>query len=180
MSVTDDELLDLFPAWLRALGEDAVALGAVIAAGDGPEPARQTLAAGLNYLFKSLDLIPDGLDDVGYLDDAFVLRVAAAQAIAAGIAGAGGSVLGRLGAEAATIGAFLGDDYGRLDHYVRGLVRGSVRNRSVQDIVGDAPTQADFLADLRAFAASYRTPSFNREERTLVKLAAFFDAKLPR
>ena len=33
-------------------------------------------------MFKSLDLIPDGLEGLGFLDDAFVLRVAAGLAVA--------------------------------------------------------------------------------------------------
>jgi uncharacterized membrane protein YkvA (DUF1232 family) len=57
----------------------ADALGAAI-----PDGARRALASGLNYVFKSVDLIPDGIDDIGYLDDAFVLRVACAQVLAAG------------------------------------------------------------------------------------------------
>src|SRR6186713_2281718 len=69
--------LDTFPAWLRALGEDAEKLGGVLEAGTLGDPAREAIAGGLNYLFKSLDLIPDGIDDIGYLDDAFVVRVAA-------------------------------------------------------------------------------------------------------
>ncbi len=33
---------------------------------------------------------------------------------------------------------------------------------------------------MRAFAKTYDSPSFSREEKNLVKLKAFFDAKLPR
>ncbi len=38
-------------------------------------PSRRYATAGLNYIFKSLDLIPDGIDDIGFCDDAFVIRV---------------------------------------------------------------------------------------------------------
>jgi hypothetical protein len=50
----------------------------------------------------------------------------------------------------------------------------------VADILDDATTQASFLSDLRGFARNYQAPSFAREEKNLVKLKAFFDAKLPK
>ena len=33
---------------------------------------------------------------------------------------------------------------------------------------------------MRGFAKTYEAPSFAREERNLIKLKAFFDAKLPK
>src|SRR4051812_10217831 len=71
--------LEIFPAYLRTLGDDAGALGEIVTS-DAPEEVRRYVVAGLNYIFKSLDLIPDGIDDLGFLDDAFVLRVAASLA----------------------------------------------------------------------------------------------------
>jgi hypothetical protein len=40
--------------------------------------------------------------------------------------------------------------------------------------------RADFLEDVRGFAKTYEAPSFSREEKNLIKLKAFFDAKLPK
>src|SRR5881394_3793556 len=72
--------LDTFPEWLRSLATDATDLSNLLE-GDGiSEDAKKYVAGSLNYLFKSLDLIPDGIEDLGFLDDAFVLRVAAAAA----------------------------------------------------------------------------------------------------
>ncbi|MBX3216902.1 MAG: hypothetical protein KF850_33020, partial [Labilithrix sp.] len=83
MTTTDTaalaRFLDVFPDWLRTLGEDARALGDVVTARSDDEVAR-FVASGLNYIFKSLDLIPDGIDDLGFCDDAFVIRVASALA----------------------------------------------------------------------------------------------------
>src|ERR1700683_11961 len=76
----DPRYLELFPQWLRSLGEDASQVGDVLAASAADDDATRSLIAGPNYIFKSLDLIPDGIDDLGYLDDAFVLRVACALA----------------------------------------------------------------------------------------------------
>ena len=78
MSDTEStKYLDTFPHWLRNLGHDAEELAELLSETTMAEDAREAIAGGLNYLFKSLDLIPDGIDDIGYLDDAFVLRVAA-------------------------------------------------------------------------------------------------------
>ena len=75
----DPKYLEIFPSWLRSLGEDAGALGELVK-GNAPDDVKRHAVAGLNYLFKSLDLIPDGMDDLGFLDDAFILRVAAEHA----------------------------------------------------------------------------------------------------
>src|SRR5512145_3566114 len=76
MSETQAKYLDTFPAWLRDLGHDAEDLAELLDEKGLDRDARESIVGGLNYLFKSLDLIPDGIDDIGYLDDAFVLRVA--------------------------------------------------------------------------------------------------------
>lgn len=169
--------LETFPNWLGSLGDDAVAMAAALG-GELSEGAQRALAAGLNYVFKSVDLIPDGIDDIGYLDDAFVLRVACAQALAAGAAGH--ARVSALAAEAALVKDFLGGDFARLEAYVQGLTRGAARGRSVDDILSDASVRSDFVADVQGFARNYATPSFARETRNLIKLRAFFDAKLPR
>jgi hypothetical protein len=183
MSDQQAKYLDTFPAWLRALGEDAEKLGGALESGGLNDAAREAVAGGLNYLFKSLDLIPDGIDDIGYLDDAFVLRVAADLAVSAddGKGGADGlRAIGPLANDADVVREFLGKDYARLESYVKGLKKGAARGRSVADILGDNTVRGDFLSDVRGFAKTYEAPSFAREERNLIKLKAFFDAKLPK
>jgi uncharacterized membrane protein YkvA (DUF1232 family) len=174
---SDSRYLEMFPSWLRSLGEDAAALG-LIAEGDAPEAAKKYVVAGLNYLFKSLDLIPDGIDDLGFLDDAFVLRVAAALAIAESPA-AKTDVLGRLADDAHSIKDFLGADYARLETYVRGLRKGAARGRTVDDIMTDKPTRDAFTSEVKSWAKAFSAPSFTRDQKTLVKLKSFLGAKLP-
>ena len=182
MSEDQAKYLDTFPDWLRSLGDDAESLGGLLEAEGLSDEARQAVAGGLNYLFKSLDLIPDGIDDIGYLDDAFVLRVAAE------LAGAQDNdldadsikVLGGLANDCETVREFLGDDYGRLEGYVKGLKKGAARGRAVADILSDSEVLGELLSDVRGFARSYQPPSFAREEKNLIKLRAFFDAKLPK
>jgi len=175
--------LETFPAWLRGLGEDAEGLAALLSDGKAPGPAQEAVTGGLNYLFKSLDLIPDGIDDIGYLDDAFVLRVAADLATKEDLSKVDSQSMrsvGKLSNECDVVREFLEKDYDRLETYVRGLKRGAARGRSVSDILGNNKVRNEFLADVHGFAKSYSSPSFSREEKNLIKLRAFFDAKLPK
>ena len=182
MSEDQAKYLETFPSWLRSLGDDAEAISSVLEEDGASDDARQAVAGGLNYLFKSLDLIPDGIDDIGYLDDAFVLRVAAdlAQRDVGEIDAEKLAVLGRLSNECEIVREFLGDNYERLESYVRGLRKGAARGRAVTDILGDAEILGELLSDVRGFSRSYQSPSFAREEKNLIKLRAFFDAKLPK
>ncbi len=177
------KFLDIFPTWLRGLGEDASELVELVPITAISADARECIAGGVNYLFKSLDLIPDGIDDIGYLDDAFVLRVAAELASEGDISGVPADKmrsLGRLANDCEDIREFLGSDYERLKSYVKSLKKGAARGRSVQDILEDGGTQTSFIDDVRNFVRGFEAPSFNREEKNLIKLKAFFDAKLPR
>ena len=177
---TDPRFLELFPSWLGALGTDAAALGAVVSS-DGPEPVRRYVIAGLNYLFKSLNLIPDGIDDLGFLDDAFVLRVAAALAIAEHPQPleTGSEVLARLALDARAVKDFLGDDYARLEFYVKNLRKGAARGRTVDDIMTDAGIRGGFVGEVQGWSQAFQAPSFTRDPKTLIKLKAFLSAKLP-
>ena len=174
----DSRYLEVFPQWLRSLGEDAGAVGEIVASADGADDAARALVSGLNYIFKSLDLIPDGIDDLGFLDDAFVLRVACAQAAEARPEAKKGIVL-RLSEDTRGVKDFLGEDYARLEVYVRSLRKGAARGRTVEDIVTDREIREPFLQEVRAWSAAYQVPTFTRDQKTLVKLKAFLNAKLP-
>ena len=178
MSDTDESFLEAFESWLGQLGRDAELLGGVLAETKLDVAARKAAAGGLNYVFKSLDLIPDGIDDIGYLDDAFVLRVAAAHAVSEGARDL--DALKPLARESEQVRTFLGETYERLDRYVSGLRSGAARGRTVEDILGDDKVLEEFLEDVKGFPAAYRAPSFTRDPKNLIKLRAFFDAKLPK
>ncbi len=182
MTDLDDRCLDAFPQWLRALGSDARSLAEIVNDERTSEAVRRPLAGALNYLFKSLDLIPDGIEDLGFVDDAFVLRVAARAALGAdAAAGAlGDGALGRLSEQAVLVREFLDEDFSRLERYVAGLVSTSVRGRSVDDILSQAPVRAALLGEVKSWAESYGPPTFSRDDKNLVKLRAFLAAKLPR
>ncbi len=172
----DAKYLEVFPQWLRSLGEDAKTLSAVVSS-DAPDEAKRYAAAGLNYIFKSLDLIPDGVDDLGYCDDAFVLRVAASLACDEAPAARQGA-FGQLAGDAGQVKEFLDDVYGPLESYVKNLRKGAARCRTVDDILGNAGERATFLHEVSAWADGYQTPSFTRDVKTLIKLKSFLRAKL--
>ena len=178
MNDLHNRCLDTFPEWLRTLAADASELSELLGA-EASDETRRYVAGGLNYLFKSLDLIPDGIEDLGYLDDAFVLRVAASLASQA--PGAKDvAVLSRLGGEAALVQELLGKDYARLERYVRGLTRGAARGRTVDEILGDESVRSAFLMELSSWSNGYAAPTFSRDEKNLIKLQSFLGAKLPQ
>jgi uncharacterized membrane protein YkvA (DUF1232 family) len=182
MNELETRCLDVFPQWIRTLGQDVTALAQLLSADSLPEAAKRYVAGGINYVFKSLDLIPDGIEDLGYLDDAFVVRVASRLALedapAAKDADLGGH-LTRLSAESGLIADLLGKDTARLERYVRGLTKGAARGRSVDEILKDAALRSAFVSEVHGWAKSYTAPGFNRDEKNLIKLKSFLSAKLP-
>jgi uncharacterized membrane protein YkvA (DUF1232 family) len=182
MTSLDSRCLDAFPNWLRGLADDARALAGLLEHPELGEAGRRHVTAALTYLFKSLDLIPDGLEDLGFIDDAFVMRAAVAAAAAddqtlAQVDASG--TLERLARDAELVREFLGGDYERLAAYVRGLDKGSARGRSVEEILTSASVRTDFVHEVRQWADGYAAPSFARDPRNLVKLKAFLSKKLP-
>jgi uncharacterized membrane protein YkvA (DUF1232 family) len=182
MNEVTKECLDAFPKWLASLPEDAVALGSLLSAESIPEVARRYVAGALSYLQKSLDLIPDGIEDLGFLDDAFVLRVGARLALAeaptakeADIRG----LLARFSTDAELIEKTLEADYPRLETYVKTLRKSAARGRAVDDIIADPAVRAEFVREVGVWAKAYQTPEFARDERTIIKLRSFLGSKLP-
>ncbi|HTJ80610.1 MAG TPA: YkvA family protein [Polyangiaceae bacterium] len=176
MTDLDTRCLDTFPEWLKSLADDATELASVLESDSSPAVKRH-VASSLNYLFKSLDLIPDGIEDLGFMDDAFVLRVA--SKMAASKAEGEHPTLDRLAAGVPLIQELLDKEYPRLVAYVEGLLHGAARGRTTDEIVDDADVRAQFIGEIRAWAASYEAPSFARDPKNLVKLTSFLSAKLP-
>jgi uncharacterized membrane protein YkvA (DUF1232 family) len=181
MTELETRCLDAFPQWIRSLAEDATALAQLLSTDSLPQDARRFVAGGLNYVFKSLDLIPDGLEGLGFLDDAFVLRVAAGLALSipqakdADMRG----VLAKLANDTSLIEELLAKDNERLVRYVRDLTKGAARGRSVAEIVDDAAVRSAFVSEIHGWAKSYTAPGFSRDEKNLVKLKSFLGTKLP-
>jgi uncharacterized membrane protein YkvA (DUF1232 family) len=178
MATLEARVLDAIPAWLKSLAADAREFASVLDQGEASEAERRAAATALNYLFKSLDLIPDGLEELGYIDDALVFRVATAAVPASELGTDEGNVFRRLAADAPLIEEFLGEIQPRLSAYVDKLGSASVRGRSVSEIVGDDTVRAEFTREIRQWADGYQVPAFYRDEKNLVKLRSFLNAKL--
>jgi uncharacterized membrane protein YkvA (DUF1232 family) len=182
MGQLESRCLDAFPAWLKTLPEDVRTLAALLDGSGLNEAARRRVTTGLNYLFKSLDLIPDGIEDLGFVDDLFVLRVAASAAAQADEGGAAqdkSGTLARLAADTGLIREFLGEAYPRLETYVQGLENVAARGRSVDQIIQDPAVLSELVREIAAWADSYDIPTFARDEKNLVKLRSFLNKRLP-
>jgi uncharacterized membrane protein YkvA (DUF1232 family) len=173
----DARALDAFEKWLKSLATDAKTLGESLSSAETSEPAKRALAAGLNYLFKSLDLIDDGIESLGFLDDALVLRLSAQRALRSGAPL--GEDAAALAADSALIADVLGDQAALLEKFVVGLEEVTVRGRSPEAIATSEETREELLGELSGWAARYEPPVFLKDEKNLVKLRAFLGAKLP-
>lgn len=178
MATLEARVLEAIPAWLKSLATDARELAGALDQGGATEAERRAAATALNYLFKSLDLIPDGLEELGYIDDALVFRVATAAVPTSELGNEEGNVFRRLAADAPLIEEFLGEIHPRLAAYVEKLESGTVRDRGVNDILADASMRADFTREVQQWADAYQVPAFYRDEKNLVKLRSFLNAKL--
>jgi uncharacterized membrane protein YkvA (DUF1232 family) len=171
--------LDTFPTWLAGLDRDVLAALALVDDEALSREARLAVAGTLNYVLLSLDLIPDGLEDLGFLDDACVLRLGAGRASAALGSGDAPPVLARLAGDVALVRELLTKEFDRLDRFVGGLVQRAVRGRTAEAILDDADARAAFRADVEAWAKSFEAPTFARDDKNLVRFASFLDTKLP-
>jgi uncharacterized membrane protein YkvA (DUF1232 family) len=183
MSDINDKCLDVFPSWLATFNQDvSTVLGALKTEGLDAGAFR-FLAGGINYVFKSLDLIPDGIDDIGYLDDAFIIRLAAKAALESGkgaIDDDSFSKIQKLAGDSDLVEEFLGESiFKRLDNYARNLAKGAARGRTVDEIAERSGAFEEFSKEASDFISEYSAPGFSRDEKNLIKLKAFLEAKLP-
>jgi uncharacterized membrane protein YkvA (DUF1232 family) len=178
-----EKCLDVFPGWLESLGSDVKTLQECYNA-DLETGVKRTLVGGINYLFKSLDLIPDGIDNIGYLDDAIVIRIAARIACDAGIDALNDDQktrLGKLADDVFIVKELMGDDlHARLADYVADLADGSARGRSVDDILEDETVARELAQEIEGFISEYETPAFEKDEKNIIRLKSFIEAKLPQ
>lgn len=179
MDDSAQEALNAFPNWLQALNEDLVELAGLLKDEQLPDELRLWVAGATGYVFKSIDLIPDGIEDLGYLDDAFVIRVMARHAAEQIQSEEVPPILARLAKDAQFIQTFLGSVYTRLDEFVSGLCIAVVRGKSPSDIVQDPALAQQVCDEMGVFARNYVAPAFAQEERTLLKLQSFLSTKLP-
>lgn len=183
MTDINTRCLEIFPHWLASLADDVCTIQDALT-GNLSREVKQTLAGGINYLFKSLDLVPDGIDDIGYVDDAFVLRMASRRACNQGIESLSDDLrtkLGRMSLDVDVIAELLGEElFKRFQKYTDALATGSARGRTVDEILDIPEIAAEFSAEMVDFLDTYENPGFNDDEKNIIKLKAFMEARLPR
>jgi hypothetical protein len=82
--MTDSNYLPAFSGWLVALGEDVLSLANLLESSDVQPRWRRASAQALESLLRASGLIPEGLESLGYLEQAFVLRLLAQRSLAGG------------------------------------------------------------------------------------------------
>lgn len=173
-SEKESEFLQNFRSWLTRLPKDAELIGASLTDEGLSRETRLALASGLNYLFKSLDLIDDGIVGLGFLDDAFVLRLVVAR-----LQQGAPEALSDLQKEAELVYEFLGALSPRFDRYIDSLAETRARGRTPAEIVDDPDSTREFVQEVRSFAQRYECPELPGESTAIVKLRSFLGAKLP-
>ena len=184
MTEVNDKCLEIFPSWLQSLGEDLSTLVSALKQENISDDAKRYFLGGINYLFKSLDLIPDGIDDIGYLDDAFVMRLSVKAALESDIGTLDEGLIAKLttlSKGCVLLEDFLGQDiYNRLDRYTRNLRKGAARGRMVEELMENERLLGDLFKECDTFVQEFESPNFAKDEKNLIKLTAFFEAKLPK
>lgn len=176
--------IDLVQEWLTSLADDIQAFVKLMEDERFPAETRQQAAGVINYIFKSVDLIPDGIDDIGFLDDvmtmrlcASVLDIGAIETVDSGLA----AKLKALGEGSQPIREILGEDiHQRFGSYAAGLSAGSARGRSVAQILSSPDKLREVQMEANNFSREYSAPQIENRDRTLIKLKAFLDTRLPK
>jgi hypothetical protein len=183
--------LRAFPRWLEGLAEDALLASATAERADCPEPLREAAEGALLALNRGLQLIPQEIADVGYLELAFLLRTAAALGLEETGTEACAALpergrLQRLAQDTGLLHDFLGRDQGRMERRVRALMRearshaqSELASRSADSPEAEPSASQEAKRELLAWASRYAPPSFDADEKNIVKLQAFLLARLP-
>jgi len=178
------EHLDILESWLGSLAADAKTFSAVMTNEKIPEDGRRLAAGVINYLFKSLDLIPDGIDDIGYLDDVLTLRIGASLLDREEIEKVDSDLAGKIKTiadDSPTAREILGDDiYERFRTYANLLPNRSSRGRSAAEIISIPQKLNEVRMEVGNFCKEYTAPRFEKSERVLTRLKSFLDTRLPR
>jgi hypothetical protein len=174
----DPNLLPIFSGWLRTLSEDVLSLANRLEASDTPTPLRTASAEALQYLLRSADLVPDGLEDLGYLETAFAFRLIARRALAgeAGVGEASSDAVARfrrLSDEAERIAELLGGELAAFSEFCLTPAASTFRGTPAQALLEDAERRSAVLGEARAWAESYRAPELADGAEELVKIRSF-------
>lgn len=140
-----DETLAKLQTFVDGFAMDVGRVRAAVDDESTPPGCRAILVGALNYLLDRLDMFPDHFKGLGFADDAMVLRLAAAQAVAEG---AGSRGLFGLAKEAASVNQLAGELEAPLAKLIAALPDRVVRGRTAKAILASKDERAVFDADL--------------------------------
>jgi hypothetical protein len=179
----DPKFLPAFAGWLRAMGEDVLSLANLLESLETPEPVRQVSAEALQYLLRASDLIPEGLEPLGYLEVAFAFRLLGERALLdhpeLAEPGAEGRVP-RLAADAALVAEFLGDDLPLFAQLALDPAASTRAGHAAPELLTDDELRASALREAREWVERSGAPELADGSEELVKIGAFFRTRLRR
>ena len=181
---TDGEYQKVFVGWLAGLGGEARELSALLAREDVPPSLRRFAAETLNQLLYAVDLIPEGIEGLGYLEALFGVRLQARELSEAEpdstSADPHGSVR-RFSREALLVRSFLGEeDAGRLLALARTQNEKRARGRSVAELLEVPEARSAAIEEAQSWAEHYRPSQFGSGSHDLVRLRSFLRTRVRR
>jgi hypothetical protein len=181
---SDTDFKKAFVAWLAGLGGEARELAALLAREDAPPSLRRFAAETLNQLLYAVDLIPEGIEGLGYLETLFGVRLLARELSEAEPDSASADPHGtvrRLATEARLVRSFLGEeDEGRLLGLVRAQSEKRARGRSVTELLELPEARSAAMEELQSWAEHYRPSQFGTGSHDLVRLLSFLRTRVRR
>ncbi|HVZ33493.1 MAG TPA: hypothetical protein VG963_13770, partial [Polyangiaceae bacterium] len=171
---TDSDFKKAFVAWLGGLGGEARELSALLAREDATPSLRRFAAETLNQLLYAVDLIPEGIEGLGFLEALFGFRLRARELSEAepdSLSADPHGTVRRLAREAGLVRSFLGEeDERRLLALVSAQSEKRARGRSVVDLLEVPEAQSAAIADVQSWAERYRPSQFGTGSHDLVRL----------
>ena len=162
--------------WTSSLANDTSPLIAAMTAAETPREARRLLVGALSFFIRKVDIVPDYVEGIGLVDDAFVLRVASALAEQSGLGELDVEVAAAIEALAestAPIKEFLWDLYPQFEDFVRALPDQTVRGRTADNVLDDPAAREDFLREVNDELRLLEVKPFLDSDRVLTDLKAF-------
>lgn len=175
--------LERIKEWVDSLRQDVETVKTVVANDKVDEDARKFAAAALNYLVSRMDLVPDWNQDIGVIDDVFVLRVTldlgSAYGLDEDLDAATLVDVGRLTNDVDAIEKFLGPElYAKFRKHCARLSEEAVRGRTPEAIVADAGVRETLFAEIDDELLRMPAASFGNPEDVGVKVKAYLQHKL--
>jgi hypothetical protein len=182
--MTDPKFAAAFSAWLRGLGEDVLSLAQLLGTPEAPVASRLAAAQALHGWLRLVEIVPEGLEPLGYLEGAFAFRVIAERALADSPEPAEGAVDGRvrrLAADAPLVAEFLGDELlPRLRERWLAPEATTRAGRTASALLEDDALRHDVQRELREWVEQYHAPELGDGPEELVKIESFFRTRLRR